>query len=147
MAKSTPVATSSAIRILFAYDNAAFARRAMRILQEWDRAAVVGSAASGDEMVTRARELQPDVVLVDLAIPDLAGLHMVTRLRTTLPQAGIVALTALGLDSQSWAVEAAGADTLVSKTAIRTDLLPAIRRVVESRTDVQASSAMQGGTA
>jgi DNA-binding NarL/FixJ family response regulator len=134
------------IRILFANGDAAFTRRATRILQGWDGAVIVGSIAGEDQALTSVEELQPDVVLVDLAIPDLAGLHLVTRLRTLLPQAGIVALTALGLDNQGWAVVAAGADAVVSKTTIQTDLLPAIHQIVRSRDRCSGGSATHGGT-
>jgi DNA-binding NarL/FixJ family response regulator len=133
------------IRILFANGNAAFTRRATRILQKWDGAVVVGNVGSEDQVLTQVEELQPDVVLVDLAIPDMAGLHLVTRLRAILPQAGIVALTALGLDNQGWAVVAAGADAVVSRTAIRTDLLPAISKVVEGTARHRIGSTTRGG--
>jgi len=133
------------IRILFANGDAAFTRRATRILQKWDGAVIVANVGSEDQVLTRVEELQPDVVLVDLAIPDMAGLHLVTRLRTMLPQVGIVALTALGLDNQGWAVAAAGADAVVSKTAIRTDLLPAVYWVAQSKARSRNGSTTPGG--
>jgi len=146
VAESRPATTSSLIRILFANSDAAFTRRATRILQKWDGAVIVGHVGSEDQVLTRVAELQPDVVLVDLAIPDLAGLHLVTRLRTLLPQVGIVALTALGLDNQGWAVVAAGADAVVSKTAIHTDLLPAVCRIAQGKARSGNGSIIRGGT-
>ena len=134
------------IRILFANGDTAFTRRATRILQKLDGAVIVGHVKGEDQALPQVEELQPDVVLVDLAIPDLAGLHLVTRLRTLLPQVGIVALTALGLDNQGWAVVAAGADAVVSKTAIHTDLLPAVCRIAQGKARSGNGSTIRGGT-
>jgi DNA-binding NarL/FixJ family response regulator len=132
------------IQILFANGDTAFTRRATRILQKWGGAVIVGSVKGEDQALAQVEELQPDVVLVDLAIPDLAGLHLVTRLRTMLPQVGIVALTALGLDNQGWAVLAAGADVVVSKTAIHTDLLPAVHQAAQGRAPPRNGSTTHG---
>jgi DNA-binding NarL/FixJ family response regulator len=94
---------------------------------------IVGTALSGKEALIKAQELRPDVVVMDLAIPDFPGLDALPRLRRILPEAGIIALTLLDSERYRQATLAAGANDLVSKTRLVIDLLPAIRRLGEGR--------------
>src|ERR671916_166920 len=57
---------------------------------------IVGEAGSGLEAIDRARELQPDVILLDLSMPDLDGLSALPLLRTAAPDCEVVVLTASG---------------------------------------------------
>src|SRR5438445_12413173 len=59
---------------------------------------VVGEAADGESAVTRASELQPDLILLDLSMPGLNGLEALPRLREAAPTAEVVVLTASGTE-------------------------------------------------
>jgi two-component system response regulator NreC len=93
---------------------------------------VVGTAAGGEEALARAQELQPQAVLIDLAMPDLPGLQAIPRLREMLPDMGIIALTMLDTEVYRRAALAAGADEFVPKAAMHTALLPSIQRSVKA---------------
>lgn len=137
--------TDRSIRILLVERNAAFTRRIMHVLQEWSETLVVVRVAWNDgQLLPRSKELQPDVILIDLTVADLSWLQSIAALRAKLPEAGIVALTALGLDGYAQAVIATGADVLVSKTAIRTDLLAAVRLLVQNKALPDRSAATAG---
>ena len=92
---------------------------------------VVGTALCGKEALAKAQVLRPQVIILDLAIPDLPGLDAIPHLRRILPEAGIIALTLLDSERYRQAALAIGANELVSKTRLAIDLLPAIRRLGE----------------
>lgn len=120
------------ISVLLVDDNPTFLRIATRFLQEHDDVVVVGTADRGEEALSQVEELQPDIVLIDLAMPGLSGLEVIPRLRAMLPEVGIIALTVLDTNSYRQAALAAGADNFVPKATLTTDLLPAIRQLAQA---------------
>ena len=123
------------VSVLLVDDNSTFLRLASRFLDMhgYNEVVVVGEAHGGKEALARAQELQPQVVLLDLAMPDLPGLEVIPRVRAMLPEVGIIALTMMGNEFYRKAALAVGADDVVAKAAMSTDLLPAIRRVMHVR--------------
>jgi len=119
------------ISVLLVDDNPAFLRIVTRFLQEHDDIVIVGAADGGEEALALARDLQPDIVVIDLAMPGLSGLETIPRLRAVLPEVGIIALTVLDINSYWQAALAAGANDFVPKARLNTELLPAIRRVAQ----------------
>ncbi len=97
-----------------------------------DEVTVQGSATRGEEALALAQDLRPDVILLDLNTPALPGLEVIPRLRAILPEAKIIVMTLHNQAPYRQAALAAGADEFVDKVALSTDLLPAIRRVVEN---------------
>jgi len=123
-------AVESKIRIMLIDDNPTFLRVAADFLKRYDDLAIVGTAGGGEEALTRLLDLQPHVVLLDLAMPGLSGLETIPRLRALMPRLGIVVLTMLNDAAYRQAVLAAGADDYVPKATMYTNLLPAIRQAV-----------------
>jgi CheY-like chemotaxis protein len=117
------------ISVLLVDDNPTFLRVAARFLQAHEGVNVVGTANGGQEALAKAQDLRPQVILLDLAMPDLPGLQAIPRLRELLPQTGIIALTLLDTSGYRQAALSAGADDFIPKAALNTDLLPAIQRV------------------
>ena len=77
---------------------------------------VVGQAADGREAIDLARELQPDVVLLDLSMPELDGLEALPRLRAEAPDCEVVVLTASGDEGNLLAAIRGGAAGYLLKT-------------------------------
>ena len=123
------------ISMLLVDDNATFLRILARFLQEQSQAdiVVVGSVVRGRDAVAQALVRQPQVILLDLDMPDLSGLEMLPQLRERMPEVIIIALTLLDPASYRQAALAAGADEYVSKASLEADLLPAIRRLASAR--------------
>ena len=119
------------ISVLLADDNPAFLRIATRFLQQHDDIVVVGAAGGGEEALALTQDLQPDIVVIDLAMPGLSGLETIPRLRAVLPEVGIIALTVLDTNSYREAALAAGANDFVPKASLDTDLVAAIRQVAK----------------
>lgn len=115
--------------ILLIDDNATFLRIAARFLRDHRDINVLGTAAGGVEGLKLAKKLKPQVILLDLAMPDLPGLDVIPLLREVLPEVKLIALTMLDTDAYRTAATTAGADAFVAKAAMGTNLLSAIRRV------------------
>src|SRR5207247_10466550 len=78
-------------------------------LRQQDGFAVVGEAADGESAITRAAELSPDLILLDLSMPGLDGLSALPRLREAAPTCEVVVLTASGEETNLLAAIRGGA--------------------------------------
>jgi len=110
--------------VLVVEDNAEWRDAITRILEiDFE---VIGYVEHGDEIVTIARNLRPDLVTLDVSIPGLSGLMALPELRAELPSAGIVILTTIS--SKPYVEEAfrRGADGYVLKNRALRDLIPAL---------------------
>ena len=102
---------------------------------------VVGQAGSGEEAIARARELRPDLVLLDLSMPDMDGLTALPKLRDAAPDAEIVVLTASEEESNLLGAIRAGAAGYLLKSE------PPERIVAFLRGVVQGEAALSGAVA
>jgi DNA-binding NarL/FixJ family response regulator len=120
------------IRVLLVDDNLVFLRIAAQFLREHcnGELEVVGTLSGGKAAVQEAPKLQPEVILLDLAMSDLPGLKAIPLLREALPEAHIIAVTLLDTNGYRQAALAAGAEGFVAKATIASDLLPTIRQVM-----------------
>jgi DNA-binding NarL/FixJ family response regulator len=120
------------VSVLLVDDSPIFLRIATQFLQQYGDVVVLGVADGGKECLLQAKRLQPQVVLLDLSMPDLPGLEVIPRLRAVQPQVGIIILTMLDTNGYRQAALAAGADDFISKANMADDLLPAIQRVAQA---------------
>jgi DNA-binding NarL/FixJ family response regulator len=81
------------IRVLIVEDHAVVRAGLRELLANRDDVEVIGEAADGEEAVTRAVELQPHVVLMDLSMPGVDGIEATRRIATDAPIANVVVLT------------------------------------------------------
>jgi DNA-binding NarL/FixJ family response regulator len=103
-------------------------RAAAGALQRHHELIAVGAICGDEGALAQAQHLQPQVILIDL---DKPGLETITRLRKVLPSVGIIAVTLLEGSAHRKAAMATGADDVVRKAELTTDLLPAILRVTQ----------------
>lgn len=104
-----------ATRVLLVDDHP-LTRDALATLLEQHGFAVVGQAGDGNEAIEAARRLQPDLVLLDLSMPDLDGLSALPRLREAAPECEVVVLTASGTEENLLAAIRGGAAGYLLKT-------------------------------
>jgi DNA-binding NarL/FixJ family response regulator len=121
------------LSLLLVDDNRTFLDVTSRFLGWEDSVEVVGLAAGGKEGVEKALALKPDVILIDLEMPDLPGLKAISLLREELPHSAIITLTLFRGPHHRKAALEAGADELVYKLTMTQDLMPAIRRTINAR--------------
>jgi DNA-binding NarL/FixJ family response regulator len=104
---------------------------------------LVGEASTGKEAVQLHRELNPDVTLMDLQMPDMSGLDAIIAIRSEDPTARIIVLTTYSGDALAQRALKAGAQAYVLKSLVRTEILNTIRVVHEGERRVQADVAAE----
>jgi DNA-binding NarL/FixJ family response regulator len=121
------------IRVLLA-DDQPLVRAGLRVLFESERdIAVVGEAANGEEALSLARHLQPDVVLMDIRMPVLDGLEATRQIAAESQLAAVKVLIVTTFESDEYVFEAlrAGASGFLLKDAEPVELLQAVRVIAE----------------
>ena len=117
------------VRVLVVDDHQLFREGMRALLASLEGAEVIGEAASGTEAIELAASLSPDVVLMDVQMPDMSGLEATRRILATEPGIGIVIVTMFEDDETVFAAMRAGARGYVLKGAGQADLLRAIEAV------------------
>ena len=122
------------MKVLIADDQTAVREGLTMLLQTMPGIEVVGAAADGDEAITLAQQLVPDLVLMDLRMPRLDGIEATRRIRTEYPEVQVVVLTTYADDESIIAALRAGAIGYLTKDAGRDH----IRRALEAAAAGQA---------
>ena len=121
------------IRVLLADDHAMFRAGIKALLEADGRITVVGEASTGDEAVDRARELRPDVVVMDLSMPGSNGLEATRRIVALELDTNVLVLTVHAEEEYLVPVVDAGASGYLTKTSADTELLEAIKIVARGQ--------------
>ncbi len=117
------------MRVLVVDDHAILRDGIRSLLAGYDDVEVVGEAADGREAIDKARQLSPDVVLMDIAMPLMDGLEATRRIRKGNPEAKILILTQHDNKEYVIASVKAGAAGCVPKRAVASELVSAVRVV------------------
>jgi DNA-binding NarL/FixJ family response regulator len=118
------------IRVLIADDHRLFAQALEAILEADERIEVAGHARDGREAVELAASLEPDVILMDIAMPAMDGFQATRLIRKSDPSATILMLTGSNSRSDVDRARRAGAAGYVTKDRIAAELINAIVEVV-----------------
>lgn len=124
--KSSSRFESIRVRILVPDDFAPWRAKVRRILRVRPEFQIVSEASDGLEAVEKAGELRPDVVLLDVGMPDLSGIEAAERIRQVSPESKIVFVSQNASEEVISAALAAGAEGYVLKLNAATELIPAI---------------------
>jgi DNA-binding NarL/FixJ family response regulator len=121
------------IRVLLAEDHILVRQGFRRILEDDPGISVVGEARTGLEAIDQCKELQPDVVVMDLSMPDLGGLEATAEILKANPQIKILILSMYSNEAYVRKAFELGAKGYILKNAIEVDLTRAVMALAEGQ--------------
>ena len=119
------------IRILVVDDDREFRQGLQALLGTVERVSVIGEAATGAEAVVRVAALQPDLVLMDLSMPQVNGIEATRSITGSSPHVAVLMLTMFEDDESVLAAMRAGARGYILKGAGRAEIVRAIEAATE----------------
>jgi two-component system NarL family response regulator len=129
------------ISVLIVDDHTLFRKGVRQMVESEEDMVVVGEAASGSEALEQARALVPDVILMDIAMPDLDGIEATRRLCREMPHVGVVFVTMFEDDEFVFRGLQAGGRGYILKDADPETMLRAIRAVAHGESLLGANIA------
>lgn len=133
----------SKVRILIADDHTLVREGISALLKFYDDIEVVGEASNGKEAIDKANELNPDVVLMDIAMPGLGGLEATVEIKKRHPDTKILVLTQYSDKEYVNRFLKAGVSGYILKKAVGTELISAIRAVSKGELYLYSSIASE----
>jgi two-component system invasion response regulator UvrY len=118
------------MRVLIADDNQMIRKGISSILQSRKDIVICGEAANGEEAVSKAKLLQPDLLILDISLPDSSGWEVATAIKRILPEIPILLLSAYGGKQLSDEVKKRGFQGFISKNDAAKTLLGAVDAIV-----------------
>jgi DNA-binding NarL/FixJ family response regulator len=136
-------AAPTAIRILVVDDHPVVRAGVVGLVGDQPDMNIVGQASNGREAIQQFRNHHPDIVLMDLQMPDMNGLDAMIAIRDEAPQARVIVLTTYAGDAQVLRAIKAGARGYLLKSALHKDLLDTIRAVHAGRKTISAEASYE----
>jgi DNA-binding NarL/FixJ family response regulator len=121
------------IGILVVDDHKLFREGLAALLNAAAETAVVGEAATGAEAIAQAKAVMPDVILMDIQMPDMNGIEAARRILADQPTIGVIMLTMLEDDDSLFAAMCAGARGYILKGADKAEVLRTVTAVAEGQ--------------
>jgi NarL family two-component system response regulator LiaR len=134
---------SETIRVLVVDDHVVVREGLCALITARPDMEVVGEAADGIEAVLKARSQQPDVILMDLAMPRRGGIEATQEIKQENANARILVLTSFAEDKNVFLAIKAGAQGYLLKDSSSRDLIEAIRAVYQGELSLQPSIALK----
>jgi NarL family two-component system response regulator LiaR len=132
---------TSSIRVLVADDHAIVRKGIRALLATEPDIEVVGEAENGREAVTEVERLQPDVILMDLVMPEVDGIEAIRRITARQPEAHILVLTSFAADDKVFPAIKAGALGYLLKDSGPEDLVQAIHQIYRGQSSLHPTIA------
>ena len=132
---------SNKTRILIVDDHALMREGIMAFLKFHDDLEIVGEASNGLEAIEKAEKLRPDVILMDISMPELGGIEATVEIKKRLPDTKILILTQYSDKEYVSRLLKAGVSGYILKQAVGTDLISAIRAVAKGESYLYSSIA------
>ncbi|MEJ2484516.1 MAG: response regulator transcription factor [Anaerolineales bacterium] len=129
------------IKILIVDDHAVVRSGLHMILEPEEDVIIVGEAENAKQAIAKARALEPDVILMDIHLPDVSGIEVTKQIKEISPKIAIVALTINEDEEYFFKMLEAGANGYVPKRAAPEELLTAIRAAADNEVYIYPSLA------
>ena len=132
---------TSPIRVLICEDHAIVRKGIRALLSTETGIEIIGEAGNGVEAVTQAAALNPDVILMDLMMPDLDGIEATRQITAQRPEAHILVLTSFAADDKVFPAIKAGALGYLLKDSGPDELVQAIQQVAKGEPSLEPAIA------
>ena len=119
------------IRVLIVDDHKVMRQALSAMLRNHPKIHIAGQASNGREAVEKVRDLSPDIVLMDAAMPGLSGAEATRIIKTESPEVSVIGLSMYDDDQIVQKMQQAGVDKFISKAGSSNELLQAIYKVVD----------------
>src|ERR1700723_3500116 len=133
---------SEIIRILSVDDHPLIRAGVTALVGTQPDMTIVGEAKSGGEAVESYRATRPDILLIDIQMPDMDGIDAIIAIRSEFPDARAIVLTTYEGDALAYRALKAGARAYILKSLVRKELLSAIRAVHAGHKHIQSEIAV-----
>jgi DNA-binding NarL/FixJ family response regulator len=130
---------SQTARILVVDDHGIVREGIRDLIARQDGLEVVALAATGEQAVIIAEQMKPDLIIMDLVLPELNGIDATMRILASLPETKVIVLSACTTSEHIYRAFSAGALGYVSKDAIGSELLRAVQTVLSGQTYLGSS--------
>jgi PAS domain S-box-containing protein len=137
-------AKTEGVRILFVDDHHVMRQALIGLFNDHPYIRVVGEAANGREALELARKLRPDVILMDISMPEMDGIEATRRIKAEMPEVLVIGLSMFDDEVTVQSMRQAGADGYVSKTASTEGLLKEIYRIIGYQEDKFSAKKAEG---
>ena len=128
-----PAALDHPARVLVADDHKLFREGVIHLLRQEPDLAVIGEAADGQEAVEFTRTLKPDILILDVSMPKLSGVHVAALISRELPQTRIIGLSMHEDDHMAKVMRTAGAAAYLTKGGSSETLLDVVRSLITTK--------------
>lgn len=129
------------IRVLVVDDHPVVRRGIQSLLAEEEDIEVVGEAVNGKDALEQLKTLKPDVILMDLVMPEMNGIEAIQHITTAYPEARILVMTSFAADDKVFPSIKAGALGYILKDSDPEDLIRMIRQVYRGELSIHPSIA------
>ncbi|OQY48289.1 MAG: DNA-binding response regulator [Anaerolineaceae bacterium 4572_78] len=129
------------IKIVLADDHAVVRAGTRKLLERNVDIKIVGEAVNGFEVIQLVKDLSPDIVIMDLRMPDMSGVEATKQIKEMYPEVAVIALTAHDDDEYVFALMQAGANGYLLKTSEADEIVKAIRTVLKGELALSPSIA------
>jgi DNA-binding NarL/FixJ family response regulator len=136
-------AETSPIRILVVDDHPVVRKGVAGLVDGQPDMSIVGQASNGREAIQQFRAHHPDIVLMDLLMPEMSGLDALIAIRDEAPDARIIILTTYAGDAQVLRAIKAGARGYLLKSALHRELLETVRAVHAGKKSLSAEASYE----
>jgi signal transduction histidine kinase/ActR/RegA family two-component response regulator len=133
--KENPLADSKIRRVLLVDDHKVMRQGLANLMAGKPNIEIVGEAADGEEALEMARQLHPDVILMDISMPKMDGVEATRLITAEMPWIHVIGLSMFADDNVSQKMREAGAKAFVPKTSSSAELLKAIYEVNKIKKD------------
>jgi two-component system response regulator NreC len=120
------------MQILIVDDNAMVRRGVKLLLSCWPAYNICGEAGNGEEAIVKAKQLQPDLILLDISMPGSNGFEVAVTIRREIPRARIIMMSQHDKTQLLPRALEAGADTCIDKDNLSAELLTTIQGLAEN---------------